>query len=76
MAKDDFEFDELFMELNAGADPENPDAEPNGTGTPTHYTCYISLSVIASVFSMTSASDPSNTYTELGCCYVLGAVTK
>lgn len=56
--------DEMFLSVNAGKgdDGIEPQAET------TSWTCAMSGSLIHSLSSLASLSDPSNTYSEIDCC--------
>ena len=65
----DLDFDELpeddiFLELNAGVDGIEPQSYTGSCVA----SCATSGSLVISFSSLASASDPANTYTELGCC--------
>jgi hypothetical protein len=74
ITEDDFDLEEvsddkIFMELYAGGDEDSNRIRTKATST--NYACYLSAgcaSIIVSLSSLASASDPANTYTELGCC--------
>lgn len=54
--------DDIFLEVNAGSDD---DINVQAT---TSWTCATSGSLIHSLSSLVSLSDPSNTYSEVDCC--------
>ena len=58
--------DDEFLSVNAGA------TDDDGAGTysteTTSWTCAMSGSLIHSLSSLVSLSDPSNTYSEIDCC--------
>lgn len=60
--------DELFMELAAGFGNNQDDGSDQNAAKYTVGWYCLGSSVAVSLSSLISASDPSNTYTELGCC--------
>lgn len=58
--------DDEFLSVNAGA-TDDDGAGAYSTET-TSWTCAMSGSLIHSLSSLVSLSDPSNTYSEIDCC--------